>query len=448
MKKLMPILGLTLLLFCPIISTAQGSEQYGKGLVIKLNEDGSRFLRFATWHQFWVHYVEPNEGSIRNGKPAPQNNIDFEIRRSRLLWLGQITPRYRFVTHIGINNQSVFSGGINASDGKKPQIFIHEAANEYTLFNKKNLMMDLGAGLHYWNGVSRMSNASTVSFLGIDAPIFNFSNIDQADQFARFFGIYLKGKAAKKIDYRLSINQPFKANTANAIATDVANYNPRNTSKLVQGYVSYQFLETEPHVLPYTVGSYIGTKRVLNVGAGFLHAPNMMWYKNTAGDTLTANQNLYGVDVFYDTPLDSSNKYCLTVYGVHYFYNYGPNYVRPTGIMNPAPDGGGPFRGNAYPTMGTGNISYIQAGLGLPKKWLKNKARLMPYVAYSYATFDGVRDANNERIPVGVLDAGLNLFLDGHQAKITFNYRRRPDFTNFNSIKYHPEAYIQFQVAL
>ena len=56
--------------------------------------------------------------------------------------------------------------------------------------------------------------------------------------------------------------------------------------------------------------------------------------------------------------------------------------------------------------------------------------------------------------------AGLNLLLDGHNAKITLNYRARPDFSDqtfipanngaatVNSVQYRPEVTMQFQVYL
>ena len=58
----------------------------------------------------------------------------------------------------------------------------------------------MGAGLHYWNGVSRLSSQSTLNFMTLDAPIFNWTNIEATDQFARQFGIYAKGQL-DRLDY-------------------------------------------------------------------------------------------------------------------------------------------------------------------------------------------------------------------------------------------------------
>jgi hypothetical protein len=49
---------------------------------------------------------------------------------------------------------------------------------------------------------------------------------------------------------------------------------------------------------------------------------------------------------------------------------------------------------------------------------------------------------------VHLFDGGVNVLLDNHNAKITLNYRARPDFTNVNDVRYRPEATMQLQVIL
>jgi hypothetical protein len=39
------------------------------------------------------------------------------------------------------------------------------------------------------------------------------------------------------------------------------------------GYVEYQFFDKEANFLPYKVGTYLGTKKMFNIGAGFYTAP-------------------------------------------------------------------------------------------------------------------------------------------------------------------------------
>ena len=56
-----------------------------------------------------------------------------------------------------------------------------------------------------------MTSASTLNFLAVDAPIFNWLLIENSDQFARLFGIYAKGKLGK-LEYRLNYSKPFVTN--------------------------------------------------------------------------------------------------------------------------------------------------------------------------------------------------------------------------------------------
>lgn len=428
--------------------SAQGSTEYGTGIKIPVNEDGTKYIRFITWHQVWTRYNENNSGSIRNNEQV-DNTLDFGLRRSRFLTYSQISPRFLVLLHFGINNQNAVSGGVNpAMDGKKPQLFIHDAWTEYKVFGNA---LSVGAGLHYWNGISRMTNASTLNFMAVDAPIINWPTIDAIDQFARMLGVYAKGKVGK-LDYRVAMNDPFVTNTAATIPSAAANYNPRNNKKVFQGYFNYQFLEQESNLLPYMVGTYLGSKKVFNLGAGFLHNSDGAWnseIRNLGQDTVTvaSDIDLFGVDAFLDLPLNEEAGTAFTAYAVYYNYDFGRNNVRNIGIMNPA-TGGGALRGNAYPTVGTGHIGYTQVGYLLPKDLVSEKVRLQPYGAFSYGSFEGLRDSSGDKVPVKVLDLGANLLLEGHHSKLTLNYRNRPDFTNPNNLKYRPEITLQAMIYL
>jgi hypothetical protein len=448
-------------------------EPYGSGLRVNLSSDGAKYLRFITWSQVWVRYNQNNTGTLRAPSKPKNDQLDFSLRRSRLLVLAQLNTRFLIYTHLGINNQTAVSGGANPTiDGKKPQVFIHDAVTEY----KVSEYLSLGAGLHYYNGISRMTNASTLNILTIDVPQTNWPTIEQTDQFARWLGVYARGIIGP-VNYRVSVSDPFLTNqTSNPLnlgvtnaagtlntGTNVAEYNPQNTSHVYQAYASYGFLEQEPSVLPYMVGSYLGTKKVFNIGAGFLYNKDAMYSRPTSSSvalplptgtdpfqTLPTQKHdikIFGADVFYDSPLDADNNLALTVYGVYYRFDFGPNYVRYVGGLNPG-YGAVATRGNAVPQSGTGNSAYLQAGLLLPKNLLGPKERLQPYVAYQHSSYEGLRQADGDRQPAKVLDLGTNILLDGHNAKLTLNYRSRPDFTNPQNINYRPEITLQTMVFL
>lgn len=429
-------------------SFAQGSPEYGGGLKVKLNDDGSKYFRLLTWHQVWLRYNENNDGSTRLGEEQ-SSTTDFGLRRSRFLMYAQLHERMLIVTHFGINNQNAISGGYLGTDGKKPQLFMHDAYINFSVIKK---YLDVGMGLHYWNGISRMSNASTLNMMTIDAPIFNWATIEATDQFARHLGLFVKGKIGK-LDYRLAVNDPFSTNSGYAINYDQALYNPQNNNKIFAGYLMYQFWEQEGNLLPYMVGTYLGTKKVFNIGAGFQQNSDGMWYES--GDTANPDVNysdimLFAVDAFLDMPLSSERKDAITAYAAYYNYDFGPNAYRNIGIMNPAngavPGGNSSLRGNAFPTMGTGSIYYGQVGYLLPD--FSEKVRIQPYVAASYADFEGIQDSNGDAVPVSVFDGGLNFYLDGHHSKFTLNYRSRPDFTNVDDVTRKSEITLQAMIYL
>src|SRR5690606_25423969 len=71
------------------------------------------------------------------------------------------------------------------------------------------------------------------------------------------------------------------------------------------GYFEYQFFDSESNFLPFKVGTYLGTKKVLNIGTGFFLHPNGIVHNNT-GTLEARNVSHIGVDAFYDAPLGHS----------------------------------------------------------------------------------------------------------------------------------------------
>ncbi|MBX7242416.1 MAG: porin [Bacteroidia bacterium] len=449
---------------------AQGSTEYGGGIKLKLNEDGSKYVRFIMWNQIWMRYIQNNPGTQVNGVPA-NVTTDIGARRLRFLAYAQITPRYLVLTHFGINNQTFLNGGAAGTSGtggygagKKPGIFFHDVWNEYAVIpamkpgtkDANKFSLYAGFGLHYWHGVSRMASASTLNFLTIDAPIFNWYNIENSDQFARQYGVYLKGKAGK-LDYRVHLNRPFATDlkpvkTKPNVAVDNNGGEGANQWSY-GGYFMYQFKDQESNVLPFTVGTYVGTKKVFNIGAGYYINPKgtMSYQILSAGDTALTNHNiaLLGGDIFLDYPFAGDKNMAVTLYSCFYNYNYGPNYLRNVGIMNvgvkdatyTGTDVSDSGYGNARPLIGTGNIWYTQAGYLLPKN-ISSKVRLQPFVAYTYKNFEALNKATH------YIDTGCNLFIDGHHSKLTLQYSSRPTIQAGNPTGTKGELMLQTQIYL
>lgn len=412
-----------------------------KPLTLKLNDSGSKYVRFIMWHQVWATATQNNPGTVNSrgevidgsGEKSEWSG-DVAMRRSRFLAYAQISPRALILTHWGINNQSFINGatapnGPNptttaSNQGKKPQLFLHDAWTEFEIKKDK---LYLGAGLHYWNGISRLTSHSTLNFMTLDAPIFNWPTIEATDQFARQFGIYAKGQLGR-LDYRLALNRPFvNGSTPLAVGKNGVSVNVINENWAQTGYVNWMFWDKESNKLPFYVGSYLGGKRVLNLGAGFYHHGGASLYK-TATDSTFQDHLAIGADLFLDMPLNKEKGTAISVLATFYNMDFGTNYIRNVGILNehggviPVAAGrsadswaGG---GNAQPTIGTGNIGYVQAGYLLPR--LKNGTAFMPYLTATYKDFDRLAESSTQ------FGLGMNYFVTGHNAKITLEYQTRP----------------------
>ena len=399
------------LAFAMNAGTAQAEEEKKperdsyKGLTLKLGD--RQFIRFITWHQVWGRFTQLNPDSTVGGVPK-DGMFDILLRRSRFLALAELNE-FQILTHFGLNNQ----GFTSRRPGGSSTFFMHDAWVQYAL--AKNYVQ-FGAGLHYWHGVSRMTNASTLNFMTLDAPIVNWPTIERTDQFARFLGFWLKGQVGG-FDYRVSVNKPFRSDRPIGPRAD---YRAQNNTLSLAGYFEYQFLDRESDKLPYKVGTYIGNKTVFNLGAGFYYHPESMQTVSDDPDNPDLHdQVLIGVDAYVDLPFgERESGGALSAYLAFYNYDFGPNHLRIFGIGNVSD---GPTQGNAYPIIGTGQHVYFQLGYLLPPN-VFGGFEFMPYVATQTSIMEALDD------PMIMTEGGLNWFLQGHHAKITFAFRNRPVF--------------------
>ena len=429
----------------PFLSHAMGGDNYGDGLKIKFDTTGTKYIRFMMWTQLWTRYNQNNPGSTINNK-AYNDQFDIALRSTRLLITSQITPDFMILLHIGINNQTLVSGGAlgqggSGADGKKPQLFVHEATMEHRVYKD---YLTLGGGLNYYGGLSRKTMASTANYMTLDAPIVNWRNVDANDQFARNLGLFGKGRVAG-FEYRAAFYMPFILISSNSLAKLDTNTAKNNLDQstyrgigrarpAANGYFNYQFFDHESNALPYYANTYLGSKKVLNIGVGFDYQNQSMWSvkKTTTAsvfDTVYHDQISLAVDIFADIPFEKLHGCALTAYAVYYYNNMGPNFIRNVGISNPATGvtSGESFNGagNAFPVIGTGHVAYTEIGWLLPATKKVGKFQL----------YGDMMAASYQRLasPVMVYDAGINWLLNKQHFKLTANYRNRPVFNYENA---------------
>jgi hypothetical protein len=407
-------------------------------LRLKLNEDGSHFIKATFLNQVWLRYNNSNNGTTVLGDNTAET-FDIGLRRTRLQLYGQLTDRMFFYLQFGQNNFNYLAGQNSTNSGnRKNQVFFHDALGEYRVFEGSD-KLHLGGGLTITNGLSRFSQPSVGTIMSLDVPVFAQATVDQTDEFSRKLSVYARGQVGK-LDYRLVLSDPFPV-TSNGLpqaginATN-ANFAWDNHSKQYQALLSWNFFEKESHVTPYMTGTYLGKKKVLNLEAGFTTQANATWTgANTNADRSTDpsrkyyNMNLWSVALFYDAPVNKEKGTAVNAYAGYFGTDYGQGYLRYNGIMNPANGttlSGAPAGsyGNAFPMFGTGSVFYTQVGYLLKKDLLgEGNGTLMPYATVQSASYDRLKSQ------MTVFDVGVNWFIKGHTSKITLDYQDRPTYT-------------------
>jgi hypothetical protein len=409
-----------------------------KELRFNFNDNGTHYIKATLTGQVWLRYNESNPGSAVNGYAKPET-YDIGLRRVRAQVFGKISDKVFLYTQWGINNF-----GYNST--RKPGLFFHDVVTEYYVTPRA---LQIGAGLTAWTGFARYSSPSVASTLAYDAPLYQQSTNDASDQFLRKLSVYAKGKIGK-LDYRLVLSDPLLVNGSTgsvkpiSIHSDFSYLPPKLQTS---GYLMYQFLDEENNLTPYMAGSYLGRKNVFNIGAGFQYQPDAMWhYKDeTQTDTVKSDLMNLSVDVFYDRPVGAKGS-ALTLYAAASHTDYGKNYIRNNGVMNPA-SGGTSFNGggSAFPMYGTGQVYFGQAGFVLPGSPLGEKnGKLQLYADATFAQFDRLKS------DMLMWDAGLNWLIEGHRSRISLNYQNRPvfDAATLRENSRKGMVVLQFQIAI
>ena len=398
-----------------------------------LNEKGTQSVTIGMWTHVWARSMEMNPGTQVNEVHQDRFN-DFGLRRMRLTGTFQLNPRYKVFLQLGTNNQTFTSGGGTGTGadgaGKRAKVYFHDAYVEYTLKKydskaKVPFSLAIGSGLHAWNGVSRFTNASTNKMLTFDIPVYNFPGIEISDQMGRQFGVFAHGEIGR-LAYRMHVNQPF-ATSNTPKSENVAIDNNGHNKYSFGGYYSYQFLDRDPQGTSFLAGTYLGEKSMFNVGFGFYNNNKGTATLQEDGSLKHHDINVLGVDVFYEKPFGTGkNKQLFSLYSVYYNYNFGPNYIRTQGLLNPGVKDDtytGPIAaegfGNTKYFFGTGSIWHSTVAYMFPK-FKDSSTQLQPYVTYAWKDLDAMQTTSH------FYDIGMNVLLKGHNAKITFQYASRP----------------------
>lgn len=410
-------------------------------LRLKLNEDGSHFIKATFLNQVWLRYNNSNNGTTVLGDPTTET-VDIGLRRTRFQLYGQLTDHVGFYFQVGQNNFNFISGNGGAPDNNSPfvnrktQFFVHDALGEYKLKKGSDLLY-LGGGLTITNGLSRFSQPSIGTITSLDVPVFAQATVDITDEFARKLSVYARGQIGR-LDYRLVLSDPFPINTNGTIAAPATAPTSNNAAfaqvghrKQYQGFFMWNFFDKESHVTPYMTGTYLGKKKVLNLEAGFITQKEALWGLEGTGPSATTkyyDMKLWSIALYFDSPLNKEKGTALNAYAGYFNTDYGKGYLRYNGIMNPAngnitPSAQPSSQGNALPMFGTGSVFYTQVGYLFKKDLLgEGNGTIMPYATLQTASYERLNSQ------MTLIDVGVNWFIKGHTSKITLDYQDRPTY--------------------
>lgn len=405
-----------------------GVSAQKSNLQINLNPDGKTYIKGAVRANFWLRHYQANPGTQLAGQPISQLT-DFSIRRLRMNLQAQLTPRLFFYSNFGGNN-------IHFSDQKKMQIAPLDLYFEYAFAPE----IAVGMGEIGW-GASRGAMRSSKTMMGLDTPLFTLFTVNKNDDLARSLGGFAKGRLGKYA-YVLTVKNPVKMDKqAQEGKVDFS----KNTQKQYSAYLKYDFWQPESFKTSYSLGAgtYIGQKKIFNIGIGGVFQSQMMSEKIAGTETFYDYKNL-SAELFLDTPLSPKNN-ALTLYAAYFHTDFGRDYLRMLGANDPAdalPAQSLNGSGNDFPMMGTGNTYFLQVGYLLPKSE-KYAFRVQPHLSVQHSVFHALKQ------PVTVYDLGVNCFFKGHDQKLTLSYQNRPIFNFEKEVSFRKGMLVlQYQVEI
>jgi hypothetical protein len=335
------------------------------GPTIEFGEQGSLTFTYAlqTWGQYRGYTSATDNGA----------STDFFLRRNRLTFSGQYNDYVGFYAQLEAGNDS--KGGV---DDKS--VYYRDAY--VTLDYRDDLRFIVG---RFKNTFTRENLEACLEPLTLDrGEVLPYTPYGGS----RDTGIAVWGNLMDaKLQYRLMIADGREGN-------EVAKDNPRLT-----GRVHYTFWDPEFNY--GYLGTYLGTKKVLTIGAAYDYQKDVAYGNYTALSDLK-NYKAWTADAFMEIPA-ASGVYTLS--GAYVDYDTG-------GAINLSPD-------PALPITSDLKGWYIKGGYMLPNK--VGIGRLQFFARYEKSDY-GLEIGGVEYYDRTLNSIGANYYIDGQKLKVTLDF--------------------------
>lgn len=369
----MPAALFTVLLFFSL-TEAQAFEP------ILIGEEGA-FLKIDFQGQ--LYGVIRDTGS---GSDGTSDTNDLYFRRNRLTFWGHAKEKYGFIVQVEYTGERRV-GSLYVSDEPGNDFYVLDAyfmadfSNSFRIYAGKQKIQ-----------LTRENNEDCFEPLSVDRSLFIYSPFKHS----RDTGIVVWGNIPDaKMQYRLGISK------------GKDDSNEPKSSLMFTGRLHVSLLEPE-YALGYK-GTYLGTKKVLTLGAGVQYEPDAV-YSDVAKKTGAKNYKAWTLDAFLEYPVENAGTFTLS--SAYLATDFDDAYKG----SDPDPESLG--------LDGDKRGWYVKAGFLFPSKI--GPGQLQPFLRYedwNFAKLDNVFDQK-----IKWIGGGINYLINGQNIRMTLEYSK----TNFD----------------
>lgn len=374
-----------------MMAVAGGSSMVQAGPTIPMGDEGSLTINYELqiWSQFRDYRSEANNA----------DSFDTFLRRNRVTFMGQYNDYVGFYAQLEAGNDSRYGNDERA-------VYYRDA---YVTLDYSDSMRFIAG--RFKNTFSRENLEACLEPLTLDRGMAAYTPFAGT----RDTGIAIWGNLADaKLQYRVMLADGREGD-------NVPKDTPRMTAR-----VHYSMLDPE---FSYGYrGTYLGTQRVLTIGAAYDHQADVV-YANLPGRQDSSDYSAYTVDLFYEEP---------TSMGTFTFSSAFTNYS-----VDGALNGDELLIDNTLSPAAEMENYYVKAGWLLPNR--VGMGRLQIFAKHDTSDYD----RNDKYFDQTINAFGANYYLDGQQLKLTMEIsdiafeEQHPDI---NSLQDHKQATLGFQM--